>query len=401
MRIVKVGDMRIDSEGEKRILELVRNGMISEGKNVSEFEDKWADFIGTKYSVLLNSGTSALIAGLTALKIKNKIPKEKNKIITTPITYIAVSNAVMLSQFEPVYVDIDIENLCITPENIRVYLEENKQENISMILPVHLMGYCADMDKINKIAEDYNLLVFEDSSQAHGSLYKGKKTGSMSSMSSFSFYIAHNIQAGEMGAINTNDKELCSIVRKLKSNGRLCDCKICTRGKGYCPYSKKHFDPRFRHELIGYNFKTTEFNAVLGLMQLKKINEIIRNRQKNVKKITEALKRFKDIFILPRYSSDISYLAYPLIIRNNTVDPDRLRSELSMNGVENRPIFGCIPTQQPSFEFLKKKYENKLPNAEFVGRNGFYIGCHQYLTDEDIEHVKDVFEKTLSSLKGV
>ncbi len=145
----------------------------------------------------------------------------------------------------------------------------------SMILPIHLMGYPCDMDVINKIVKKYGLITFEDSVQAYGSLYNGKKTGSISLMSVFSFYIAHNIQAEELGAVVTNDYEIIRLIREIKANGRMCDCSICTRNT--TGYSKvKHykgnddFEPRFTYDIIGYNFKTMESQAALALNQFKK-----------------------------------------------------------------------------------------------------------------------------------
>jgi CDP-6-deoxy-D-xylo-4-hexulose-3-dehydrase len=407
MRRVPVGDFKIGEEERAAINEVLESGRISEGKKVREFEKEFARFVGTKYTVALNSGTSALIAGLDALVHHPdlKIGLGTN-VITTPVTYIATSNAIVKSGFNPVYVDIDRETFVITPENIMRRLEEvDDPTKYSLILPVHLMGYPCDMDEFNKIAKEYGLQIFEDSAQAHGTLYKGKKTGSLSLLAAFSFYIAHNIQVGEMGAITTNDWEIARLSGKIKAHGRMCDCPICTRAEGICPKmkgdSEEDFDPRFTHEFIGYNFKTMEFQAALGKVQLRKADWIIKKRQENVKYLNEGLEKYSDLLQLPKYSSTVSYLAYPIMIkRPDNISRKKLCAELEKNGVETRPLFGCIPTQQPAFSFLREKYEGKLPNAEYVGRNAFYIGCHQYLEREDLEHVIKTFDKILSPISS-
>lgn len=405
MKIIKVGDFKIGKDEKNAINEVLDSGQISEGTKIREFEKKWANFIGTKYCITTNSGTSALIAGLTAIKYCNKLDRKSIKVITTPITYISTSNAIVLSGFEPVYVDIDKETFNITPENILAKLEESDPSQYCAILPVHVMGYPCDMDEINKIAKQYNLIVFEDSAQAHGTMYKNRKTGSLSLLSDFSFYIAHNIQVGELGTITTDDSQIARLVKKLKTNGRMCDCFVCTRmtEKG-CPKilgykGKEDFDPRFTHEVIGYNFKAMEFQASLALVQLKKINWIIKKRSENVKYLNEGLKRFSGLLQLPKYDENVSYLAYPIVINNpQIVTRKKLRKELESNGIETRPLYGCIPTQQPAYNYLKKEYGGKLPVAEYIGLNSFYISCHQYLKKEDLNYILECFEKILRGL---
>ena len=403
MRKVQVGDFHLGKEERDAIMEVMDLGRISEGRKVKEFENKFSEYIGTKHCVALSSGTAAIMAGLSALKYHDKYKiKEKSKIITSPVTYIATSNAICTTNFEPVYVDVDPETFVITPDQIKSHLEKaDDPSDYSVILPVHLMGYPADMDAINKIAKDYGLISFEDSAQAHGTLYKGRKTGSLSLLSDFSFYIAHNIQAGEMGAIATNDDELVRLITKIKANGRMCDCRICTRSSGECPRLKNYvgeedFDPRFTHDLIGYNFKPMEFQAALGVVQLSKADWILKRRQENVKYLNEGLQNFSDILLLPKYSSDISYLAYPLVIKdNNKISRKKLRLSLEKEGIETRAMFGCIPTQQPAYANFKEKYVGKLPNAERTGHNAFYIGCHQYLTETDLDLIISAFTNIL------
>ncbi|MCS7232246.1 MAG: DegT/DnrJ/EryC1/StrS family aminotransferase [Elusimicrobiota bacterium] len=397
---IRVGDFKIGEEEKMVINEILNSEKISEGEKVREFEVEFAKFVGTKYSVTVNSGTSALIAGLVALKywdgleeVINK--KNKKKVITTPLTYIATSNAIVLSGFEPVYVDIDPKTFVITPENIKSHLEQVKDPSeYSIILPVHLMGYPCDMVQINKLAKDYGLYVVEDSAQAHGTTYKGKKTGSLSLFGIFSFYIAHNIQAGEMGAVTTDNLEIARLIKKIKANGRSCDCPVCKRAEGKCQKmvssreEDEDYDPRFVHEIIGYNFKAMEFQAALALTQLRKVDWITRKRNENVKYLNEGLEELSDILQLPVYFKDVSYLAYPLVIKKpKLVNRKKLRYELEKKGIETRPMFGCIPTQQPAYKFLKEKYDGRLPNAEYAGKNGFYLGCHQYLKEEDLDYI--------------
>lgn len=405
-RRILVGDLKISQIEKKAVREVLDTNRLSEGRKVKEFEKKFSEFISTKYAILLSSGTSALIAGLNALLyLKDLKIKKGQKIITTPLSYIATANAIVLSGFEPVFVDIDLNNLNINPEYISILLKQAKNvSEYAAILPVHLMGFPCNMDNINRIAEQYELQVIEDSSQAHGTFYNSKKVGSLSLFSTFSFYIAHNIQVGEMGAITTNNSKIAELIRQIKSNGRVCDCAICTRHLSGCHQINNYsgdddFDPRFTHSLIGYNFKANELSAAIGICQLEKADLINQKRAWNVHYLNSKLEKFSELFQSLEYIDGVSYLAYPIVIkRPDIITRKYLRAKLEEYGVESRPLFGCIPTQQPAYAYLKKEYEGKLPNAEYIGKNGFYIGCHQYLRKNDLDYIVYIFEKILKNI---
>ncbi len=389
---VRIGDIRIEEEEKEAVMGCLAQGRLSEGEKTREFEQLWARYIGTKHCVAVNSGTSALLAGLHALLHDERRPKVRPgcKVITSPVTYVATSNAVVLAGMQPVYVDIDPRTFTLDVNQVEDVLRRSRGGH-ALLLPVHLMGYVNDMDALNGLARRYGLAVFEDAAQAHGSLYRGRKAGSLSDLAEYSFYIAHNIQVGEMGAVVTSDEELCRLIRRIKANGRLCDCRICRRAEGKCPHRDAEFDPRFTHDLIGFNFKTAELHAAIAIPQVKRADAIIRARQHNVRTLNEKLEPFSDIFQLPLYSDDVSYLAYPLVIRDARWSREKVMKALGEAGVETRPLFGCIPTQQPAYRFLKERYEGRLPHADFAGQNGFYIGCHQYLGKDHLDHVAEAF----------
>lgn len=401
-RFVPIGDFQFEEE-KATIIEVLDKGRLSEWEKVKEFERLFAHYIGTKYCLAVNSGTSSIILGLLALKYDERFPKARNgaKIITNPITYVATSNAIVLSNMEPVYVDIHKRTFKLMPELIENLLMEGNPDKFAGILPVHLMGYPNDMDELHRIADKYDLFIFEDSAQAHGTTYKGRKTGSLGLLAGFSFYIAHNIQAGEMGCVTTNDYKLFKLMKQLKAHGRMCNCPVCLRPQGKCPRinsasGKDDFDPRFTHEYIGYNFKAMEFQAALGVCQVKKANRIFERRLENVKYLSERLKKYNNLLYLPMIKDTISYLAYPLILREGAkINRAWIRRELEKRGVENRPLFGCIPTQQPAYSYLRDTYKNKLPIADYVGANSFYIGCHQYLRKDDLDYISEIFRDIL------
>jgi perosamine synthetase len=331
--VIRVGDFRIGPEERLAINEVLDSGRMSEGPKVAEFEKEWAKYIGTKYCVAVNSGTSALMAALYTLK---QLYGCKGSVLTHPITFVATHNAIKACGFEPVF-----------------------KGETEVSVPVHLMGFPQFLPA---------KYVIEDACQAHGSIYKGKRLGSIGLMGCFSFYIAHNIQAGEMGAITTNSLECYKTLKKIKAHGRVCDCKVCKRAEGKCPRPLEP-DPRFTYDMFGLNFKTMEFQAALALVQIKKADAIMVKRAENVKYLNEGLRHLHKWFVLPKYDKNISYLAYPMIITNPKIDRGELRRTLEASGIETRPLF----------------------NHPY----GLYLGIHQYLTREDLDHVIGVFNSLI------
>jgi len=323
---IKVGDFKIGQEERQAINEVLDSGRISEGQKTREFEQKWAEYIGTKYCVAVNSGTSALMASLYTLK---QLYGVKGDVLTHKTTFVATHNAIRACGLNPIF-----------------------EGEADVAIPVHLFGYPHFLNA---------KYVIEDACQAHGSLYQGKRLGSFGIMGCFSFYIAHNIQAGEMGAVVTDSLECYKTLKKIKAHGRLCDCPVCLRPEGKCPRPVEP-DPRFTYDMFGLNFKTTEFQAALALCQLKKANWIMKTRQRNVRYLNNGLKDISGL-ILPKFSKDISYLAYPILCENR----QDIRQRLEEAGIESRPIFNDT--------------------------KGFYIGVHQYLTQEDLDYIILTFHK--------
>jgi dTDP-4-amino-4,6-dideoxygalactose transaminase len=393
---VRVGDVRITAAQKEAILALLDSDRISEGPNVRDFERRWGDYIGTKYAIATNSGSSALTCVLAALERLGMV-EPGDKVITSPLTYIATASSIVAAGLRPVFVDVDRAEFWIRPSCVRDALKEHPDARV--LIPVHLMGYPAPLVALGAIANRSGMILIEDAAQAHGSEYNGGRVGSIGLAGIFSFYVAHNIQAGEMGAVTTSSRELQGMVRQLKAQGRRCACVLCTRSTGACPQLPRSDgpDPRFTHDVIGFNFKTTEFSAALALDQLSHIGGIIQKRQLNVKFLNSALAQYRDRLQLPPPSGwSLSPLAYPLVIREGSgLSRNELCRALEGHGIETRPLFGCIPTQQPAFGFLRNEYAGKLPNAEYLGANGFYIGCHQYLTQADLEHVVTTFQHLL------
>jgi len=377
--MIKIGDYKTTAEDEQEVLEVLKSNQLSEGRKAREFEEKWADFCGAKYCVVTNSGTSALICCLEVLK---DITKQR-KVWTSPNTFIATVNAIVLSGYEPVFSDVDKTTFVLKPT----------LKKAEIFLPVHLYGYPVDMDEFT-----YSWMI-EDACEAHGSLYKGKKVGSLGLMGCFSFYVAHNISGGsDLGAIITNNYNIYKDLKKIKAHGRMCECPICQRNEGKCPHKDKDFDPRFTHTRIAYNFKATEIQAVLALNQIKHADENIAKRQGNVKYLNEGLKYCDDLQ-LPSLDHAVSYLAYPVILRDWEINRNDFCNRLSASGVENRPFFSCVPTQQPAYEYLREQWEGKLLNAEFLGNKGFHLPVHQYLTKEDLDKMIGAINETIKEMR--
>ena len=328
MRRVQVGDFRLGDDEKKAIVDVLERGRLSEGAITHEFERLFAEYVGTRYCVAVSSGTAALICLLTALIHDDRFPRFRKgaRLITSPVTYAATTNAVVLSGLEPVFADIDRATFGMLPESVEEILSREDPDGFCGILPVNLMGYPCRMDDLRRIAGRHGLVLLEDAAQAHGTGYRGKRCGALGLAGAFSFYIAHNIQAGEMGCVTTDDPTIARLVKKIKANGRECDCHVCTRAAGTCPrlsfappgHELPDLDPRFRHELIGYNFKVMEFQPALGITQLKRADAIFSARQGNVRALNERLERFARVLSLPPLDGQVSYLAYPLVVREGT-----------------------------------------------------------------------------------
>lgn len=332
IRKIQVGSFVIGPDERLAINEVLDSGRISEGPRVAEFEKEWAKYIGTKYCVAVNSGTSALLAALYTIQQLYDI--HCTRVRTHKVTFVATHNAITAVGFLPVFDD---------------------RERYDVAIPVHLMGYPHYDFKAKYI--------IEDACQAHGSIWRGKKLGSIGLMGCFSFYIAHNIQAGEMGAVVTDSEECYKTLKKIKAHGRMCDCLICRRAEGKCPRPIEP-DPRFTYNMFGLNFKTMEFQAALALCQIKKADWIKKCRGDNLNYLNQGLRGLKGI-TLPEYNKDYSYLAYPIYSNKR----EEIRAGLEKAGIESRPLFN--------------------------DPKGFYIGCHQYLTKEDLDYIIQIFNRIL------
>ncbi len=263
-------------EAVMRVLKSKRLTLLS-GKRIKKFEKEFAKYVGTREAIAVNSGTAALHVALSALGVG-----PGDEIIVPPFTFVATATAVLHQNAIPIFVDIDPKTYCLNPAEI----EKAITSKTKGIIPVHLFGHPADMDPILEIAEKHDLFVIEDACQAHGAEYKGKKVGSIGDMGCFSFFESKNMMTGEGGIITTNNEELAEAARLVRHHG----------------------EPSwYVYERLGYNYRMTEVQAALGLVQLRKLDKMNQIRIDNANYFTKHLEGIEGIQI-PYVSKNVKHV---------------------------------------------------------------------------------------------
>lgn len=388
---IPFGTLTITEKSKKLICEALDSRRVSSGRYVREFEEKFAKLIGVKEAVAVSSGTDADALALAVLYDLGA--QRGDQIIVPALSFVATGNAVLQAGFKPIFVDICRNTLNINPDKI----EEAITEKTRAIMPVHLMGKPADMDRINTIAKAHNLYVIEDAAEAHGATYKGRNIGTLGDMAAFSLYVAHIISTVEGGIVTTDNPRFAEILRSLRSHGRACKCPQCVLNisSGFCEKRFQHgADRRFVTERIGFSSKMNEIEAAIGLGALDVFPEILKKRRENFVRLMAGFKRFhpflQTIEVTPY--EEIGPHAFPMIVGEQAkFTRNELVAYLEQNGIDTRHLFQSMPTQCPGFKFLGYKIGN-FPNAEYVGNNGIHIGVHQDLNREHTEYFTILLE---------
>jgi len=391
---VPFGTFSITEESKRLIQECLKSNRVTSGKYVRKLEEEFIKLIGAREAVAVSSGTDADSLALAVLYDFGA--QRGDEIIIPALSFAATGNAVLQVGFKPVFVDVKKDTLNIDEEKIEKVITDRTRA----IMPVHLMGKPAKIDKINEIAKKHNLYVIEDAAEAHGAVYKGKNIGTWGDMAAYSLYVAHIITTIEGGAVVTNREDFAEVLRSLRCHGRACKCKVCilNTNSEYCQNRFRHGkDIRFIFERIGYSAKMNELEAAVGLGGLQKFNKNLEKRRKNLLSMIEKLKRFNSYLYTIEEEPDekIGPHAFPIIVREKApFARNQLVSYLDKNGIDTRDLFSSMPTQCAGFSFLGHKLGDFL-NAEFIGNHGLHIGVHQDLNEEHIEYVMETIEEFL------
>ena len=351
----------------------LKNERYLKGESVKKFEEEFANFIGTKHAIAVNSGTTALHLSLITMDVK-----EGDYVITTPATFIATANVITYIKANPIFVDISLETYNIDPQKLEKTIKEFK-DKVKAIIPVHLYGYSCDMDAIMEIAERYNVKVLEDACQAHGATYKGRKVGSFGDAGALSFYPSKNMTVcGDGGMVTTNDNEIAEIVESLRDVGR----------------SKTN---PYIHEYIGYTARMNTVNAAIGRIQLKYLEKWNERRRKIAREYNKKLNGIGDLILPPKENSKVKPVYHLYVVR--TKYRDQLKEYLEKRGIECGIHYPLPVHLQPPYRRIGFK-EGMFPNAERWAREVLSLPMHPNLTRDEIEYIISCVEEFFRMVEG-
>ena len=398
MKKIKIpfGTVSITSKSRALINDTIAKNRISGGKLVREFEERFAALMNSKEAVSVSSGTDALILSLAVLYDYGA--RRGDEVIVPALSFVSTGSAVLHAGFKPIFSDVKRDTLNIDADKI----EKLITKKTIAIIPVHLMGKPACMDKIKAIADKYKIKVIEDAAEAHGGKYKEKSLGTLGDMGAFSLYVAHIITTGEGGIVTTDHSDYAEVLRSLRAHGRACKCKTCmlSSASNYCPkrFDKKETgDTRFFFERLGYSSKMNELEAAIGLGNIEAYEEILSKRRENLFYLMDKMKDFSKYFYLPEEKKGevIGPHAFPLVLKEGLkFTRNDFMAYLEKEGIETRSLFLSMPTQCPGFQFLGYK-KGDFPQAEYIGCNGLHFGIHQSLNKKDLDYIKDKIWKKM------
>jgi CDP-6-deoxy-D-xylo-4-hexulose-3-dehydrase len=363
------------------------------GRNVNDFEKKIGTEFSKKYSLMVNSGSSALILAMQVLNFE-----KGSEIITPCLNFGTPISAILTSGYKPIFIDIDISTLQINTDLIEKKITKKTK---GLLIP-NLIGNIPQWQIIKRIAKKYKLKIIEDSADTLGAKIGNKSTGTYSDISITSFYGSHIIScAGNGGMFLTNNRKYYEKAKVLRSWGRMStlikDSENINKRLGV-KLKGIEYDKKFIFSEVGYNFEPSEILAAFGLVQLKKFKKFNQIRNRNFKLHLSFFKEFKDFFIAPKIIKNVktNFLAYPIILKKNKFfSRKELQIFLENNNIQTRPIFSGNILRHPAFESLNSKQNNinTFKNADYIMQYGLLIGCHQGLSDKHINYIHEVIRK--------
>lgn len=363
------------TQSDKKVIAnfVLNTNRFTNGPKVKEFEQAWSDWLGVKYSVMVGSGAAS---NYITTSIVRELKGQTGEIIVPPIGWVSDISSVINTGFLPVFVDVDLRSMAITADNI----EKAINKNTKAIVLVHALGFNGINDQLIQLARKHDLLLIEDCCESHGATYKGQKIGSYGDMSCFSFYFGHHMTTIEGGMLCTNNKEIYELALMFRSHGMTREASQETHDK----YAKPDVNPLFTFAVPGYNMRSGEINAVLGLEQIKRLDYNIEKRQEN---LNTWLSNLDDSLYYVDYDVEgSSNYALPLILNKENNKIQQVCKVLEQESVEYRlgTAGGGNQARQPYLERYGYRVEGSLEVSDYIHDFGLYIGNHPELKKEDI-----------------
>ena len=371
------------------------DGWLTTGRYAKEFETKLANYIGSKKSILVNSGSSAnLVAfySLTSPSLGKRAIKKGDEVITVAAGFPTTINPLIQFGCIPVFVDINIPTYNIDVNKI----EEAISPKTKAIMIAHALGNPFNLKIVKEIASKYNLWLIEDDCDSLGATYEGQKTGSFGDLATLSFYPAHHITMGEGGAVLINNRRLQMPALSFRDWGRDCYCETgcdntCNKRfdwkLGDLP---KGYDHKYIYSHLGFNLKVTDMQAAIGLSQLSKADNFISLRRENHRKLYELIKPLEEFFILPEKTpkSNPSWFGFMLTIRDSKkINRNKLVRFLEENKIGTRLFFGGNMIKQPAYIDTKKRVVDSLKNSNKIMNDSFWVGIWPGLNKFHLEFI--------------
>jgi len=355
---------------------------LTKGELTVQLEHKWSDWLGVKNSIFCNSGSSANLLMLWALVEAGRITRDA-KVVVPSVAWATDLAPVMQLGMTPILCDSNLDNLSVDLDHLENIFKETKPE---ILLLVSVLGLVPDMNCITYLCSKYNVILLEDTCESMGSQYQDRNLGTYGLMSSFSTYFGHHISTIEGGFVSTNDDELYEVLKSIRSHGWDRDASPEYSKQLRDKWNTSDFDSLYTFYHSGFNLRSTDLQAYIGLGQIDKLDDILIKRNKNFKIYQEELANYRP-YILDWPENFVSNFAYPVIAKNR----DEIVERLQKANIEVRPmICGSMGTQP----FYVKKYgRNELPNVSVIDKYGFYVPNHPGLDKNDIIKITEVIKK--------